>query len=73
MQPLDFLDTAAKLLMSSGATEADIRSAVSRSDYAVFLYIREWWAASGFRVSRGAADHTKIHQGLFHVSVPQAI
>jgi uncharacterized protein (UPF0332 family) len=72
MQPLDFLETANKLLTNSDVTEADIRSAVSRSYYAVFLYIRQWWSTSGFRISRSATDHTKIYQALFHADMPGA-
>ncbi len=71
MHPLDFLDTAAKLL-TSRATEANIRTAISRSYYAVLLYVREWWEASGFKRYKDASAHTKIREGLLHAGIPEA-
>ena len=36
MNHLDFLNTAEKLMVTDNPTEADIRSAISRSYYAVY-------------------------------------
>ena len=45
--PSGFLQLAASLSRKDGATEAELRTAVSRAYYAVFLHARERLAAAG--------------------------
>jgi hypothetical protein len=71
MNPLDFLNTATKLLINP--TEADIRSAISRSYYAVFLHVREWWnTLPKFPRYESSAAHTKILDGLSNSGIETA-
>ena len=71
MNPLNFLDTAAKLT-TGNPTEADIRSAISRSYYAVYHHVLSWWKSqAGFPDYRDTA-HAKIRMALFNAGIPDA-
>ena len=72
MNPLDFLDTAAKLLAIGTPAEADIRSAISRSYYAVYHHVLLWWKSNARFPDYKDRGHTKIQMALFNAGIPAA-
>ena len=65
MNHLDFLDTAERLLVAATPTEADIRSAISRSYYATYHYVLLWWEGNNQFPDYKDREHTKIQMALF--------
>ena len=60
---MEFLDSATRL--SGGASQGDLRSAISRAYYAVFLRARENLALAGaITPTRGRADHRLVVETL---------
>ena len=72
MNPLDFLNTAARLIAMDKPTEADIRSAISRSYYAVYHYVLLWWKSNARFPDYKDRGHTKIQLALFNAGIPAA-
>ena len=70
MNHFDFLDTAAKLLSMENVTEADIRSAISRSYYAVYHHVLTWWKSNNRFPDYKDRGHTKLQMALFNVGIP---
>jgi len=71
MNHLDFLDTAAKLL-ATVPTEADIRSAISRSYYGVYHHVLLWWKSNDRFPNYKDRGHVKIQMALFNAAMPVA-
>ncbi len=56
--PEDFLSLAKNLTSASSASEADLRTAISRAYYAVYLRARETLIAAGeMQSTKSGADH----------------
>ena len=72
MNPLDFLDTATRLMARDTATEADIRSAISRSYYAVYHHVLAWWENSNRFPNYKDRGHAKIQMAFFNAGMPEA-
>ena len=72
MNPLDFLDTAARLLAIDTPTEADVRTAISRSYYAVFHHVLSWWKRNDRFPDYKDRGHAKIQMTLFNAGIPAA-
>ena len=72
MNPLDFLDTAIRLMARDAPTEADIRSAISRSYYAVYHHILAWWENSKRFPNYKDRGHAKIQMAFFNAGMPEA-
>ena len=60
----EFQATAGSLLQ--GTTEGDWRSAISRSYYAVFHYLREFLLAHGVDIGHGGQSHFNLYSGFLH-------
>ena len=71
MNHLDFLNTAKKLITTENPTEADIRSAVSRSYYAVYHHVLLWWKTTDFPDYKDRG-HAKIQMALFNAGIHAA-
>jgi uncharacterized protein (UPF0332 family) len=72
MIPVDFIDTAEKLLITDAPTEADIRSAISRSYYAVFHHTLLWWKSNAPFPNYKDRAHVKVQMALFNAGIPAA-
>ena len=72
MNHLDFLDTATRLMTRDAPTEADIRSAVSRSYYAVYHHVLAWWEGSNRFPNYKDRGHAKIQMAFFNAGMPEA-
>jgi len=70
MNPLDFLDTATRLIATANPTEADIRSAISRSYYAVYHYVLSWWKSNARFPDFKDRGHAKIQIALLNAGIP---
>ncbi len=70
MNPLDFLDTAARLISTESATEADARSAISRSYYALYHHILSWWKGHDRFPDYKDRGHAKIQMALLNAGIP---
>ncbi len=68
MNPLDFLDTAERLI-ANNPTEADIRSAISRSYYAVYHLMLSWWRSNDPFPDYKDRGHAKIQMALWNVGI----
>ena len=64
MNNLDFLDTAEKLMEADNPTEADIRTAISRSYYAVYHHVLLWWKSNEGFPDYKDRGHAKIQMAL---------
>jgi hypothetical protein len=53
-------------------TEADIRSAISRSYYAVFHHTLVWWKSNSHFPAYKDQAHAKLQMGLFNAGIPDA-
>lgn len=71
MNHLDFLNTATKLLTGK-PTEADIRSAISRSYYAVYHHALSWWRDCDPFPDYKDREHAKIQMALFNAGISAA-
>ena len=71
MNPLDFLDTAARLIAIDNPTEADIRTAISRAYYALYHHVLLWCKSHNFPDYRDRG-HAKIQMALFNAGIPDA-
>lgn len=60
----EFQDTATRLLQ--GTTEGDWRSAISRSYYGVFHYLRELLLSHGVDIGQSGQSHFNLYSGLLH-------
>ena len=67
----DFQNTPERL--ARGSTEADWRSAVSRSYYAVFHYFRELFLAHGVDLGRSGVSHSNLYIGLLNSGLPPVV
>ena len=67
MDPRDFHALAARL---AGGTPAELRSAVSRSYYAVFNVAAETLRALNFAIGKGAAAHGEVQKCLSNAGDP---
>ncbi len=72
MNHLDFLDTATRLMAGDVPTEADIRSAISRSYYAVYHHVLAWWKSSNQFPDYRDRGHAKIQMAFFNAEIPAA-
>lgn len=72
MNPLDFLDAATRLMARDAPTEADIRSAISRSYYAVYHHVLAWWKNSNWFPNYKDRGHAKIQMAFFNAGMPEA-
>jgi hypothetical protein len=72
MNHLDFLNTATRLITTESPTEADIRSAVSRSYYAVYHHVLLWWKSHAQFPDYRDRGHAKIQRALFNAGIPAA-
>ena len=72
MNHLDFLDTAERLMASHAPTEADIRTAISRSYYAVYHHVLAWWKSNNRFPNYKDRGHAKIQMALFNAEIPAA-
>ena len=70
MNPLDFLTVADKLKCSSD--EAERRTAVSRSYYSVFNYLKAHLVKYGIPISPLAEGHTQLTQYLKYSGMAEA-
>ncbi len=70
MNPLDFLTVADKLKCSSD--EAERRTAVSRSYYSVFNYLKAHLVRHGIPISPSAQGHTQLTQYLNNSGIAEA-
>jgi uncharacterized protein (UPF0332 family) len=70
MDPLDFLIVADKLKCSSD--EAERRTAVSRSYYSVFNYLKACLEKHGIRISPSASGHEQLIQYLRNSGIAEA-
>jgi len=70
MNHLDFLNTAEKLISTNSATEADIRSAISRSYYAVYHHVLSWWKSNRRFPDYKDRGHAKIQMAIFNAGIP---
>jgi uncharacterized protein (UPF0332 family) len=66
--PDDFLNLADDLVQ--GSSEAEWRTAISRSYYAAFLAAREFFIALGFRVPRASKAHSYVWMRLANCGDP---
>lgn len=72
MNHLDFLDTATRLMARDAPTEADIRSAISRSYYAVYHHVLAWWKSNNRFPNYRDRGHAKIQIAFFNTEIPAA-
>ena len=72
MNHLDFLDTAARLMVRHAPTEADIRTVVSRSYYAVYHHVLSWWRDHEPFPDYRDRGHAKIQMAFFNAGLPDA-
>jgi len=70
MNHLDFLDTAEKLISTENATEAEIRSAISRSYYAIYHHVLLWWKSNDRFPNYIDRGHAKIQMTIFNAGIP---
>ncbi len=71
MDPREFHALAARLC--AGASAADLRTAVSRSYYAVFNVGAEHLRSMGFSIGKGAAAHGEVQKCLNNSGDPAVI
>jgi uncharacterized protein (UPF0332 family) len=64
----EFQDTAERLVR--GTTEGDWRSAISRTYYSAFHFIRKFFLAHGVNVGQGGQSHFNLHAGLANCGYP---
>ena len=69
MNHLDFLDTATKLIATENPTEADIRSAISRSYYVVYHHVLLWWQSNERFPNYKDRGHAKIQMALLRMEI----
>lgn len=72
MNHLDFLDTATRLIAKDAPTEADIRTIVSRSYYAVYHHVLSWWRDNELFPDYKDRGHAKIQMAFFNAGRPDA-
>lgn len=72
MNHLDFLYTATRLMARDAPTEADTRSAISRSYYAVYHHVLAWWKNSNRFPNYRDRGHAKIQMAFFNAGMPEA-
>ena len=72
MNHLDFLDTAARLMARQTPSEADIRTVVSRSYYAVYHHGLLWWRDHEPFPDYRDRGHAKIQMAFFNAGMPDA-
>ena len=72
MNHLDFLDTTTLLMARHTPTEADIRTAISRSYYAVYHHVLAWWKSSNRFPNYKDRGHAKIQMAFFNARIPAA-
>ena len=72
MNHLDFLNTAERLMATDSPTEADIRSAISRSYYAVYHHVLLWWKSNNELPDYKDRGHAKIQMALSNAGIPDA-
>lgn len=72
MNHLDFLDTAERLLVSAAPTEADIRSAISRSYYGGYHHVLLWWKSNNRFPDYKDRGHAKIQIALDNAGISAA-
>ena len=72
MNHLDFLDTATRLMARDDPTEADIRSAISRSYYAVYHHVLAWWKTNNRFPNYRDRGHAKIQMAFFNAEIAAA-
>ena len=72
MNHLDFLDTATRLMARDTPTEADIRSAISRSYYAVYHHVLAWWKSNNRFPNYRDRGHAKIQMAFFNAGMPES-
>lgn len=70
MNHLDFLNTAERLISIDSATESDIRSAISRSYYAVYHHVLLWWKSNSRFPDYRERGHAKIQMALYNAGIP---
>ena len=73
MNHLDFLDTAERLIVTEKPTEADIRSAISRSYYAVYHHVLLWWKSNHRFPDYKDRGHAKIQLALYNAGIPTVV
>ena len=72
MNHLDFLDTATRLMARDVPTEADIRTVVGRSYYAVYHHVLSWWRDNESFPHYRDRGHAKIQMAFFNAGIPDA-
>ena len=70
MNHFDFLDTAAGLISIESATEADTRSAISRSYSSVYHHVLSWWKGHDRFPDYKDRGHAKIQMALLNAGIP---
>jgi uncharacterized protein (UPF0332 family) len=70
MNHLDFFETSEKLIEADNPTEADIRSAMSRSYYAVYHHVSVWWKSINRFPDYRDRAHAKIQMALYNAGIP---
>jgi hypothetical protein len=70
MNPVEFLNTAERLVVTGSPTEADIRTAISRSYYAVFHHVLSWWKSNARFPNYRDRAHAKIQMALHNAQIP---
>src|SRR5262245_49252200 len=66
----DFITLAGKLAAATGATEASLRTAVSRAYYGAFHIVKRFFDDVGVKVSR---DHGEYQRCLMQCAHPRAV
>ena len=72
MNHLDFLDTSERLIATHAPAEADIRTVVSRSYYAVYHHVLSWWRDNESFPDYRDRGHAKIQMAFFNAGMPDA-
>lgn len=70
MEGKDFLELAKKLQNSD--EEASLRTAVSRSYYAIFNHVKDFMTANGIKLPSAAEAHEKAQQYLSNSGIEEA-
>lgn len=71
MDPLDFLRIAKKLLNYD--SEANWRTSISRSYYAIYNYLKQECAKLGVEISKGPSGHGDLIRCLRGSELPDAV
>ena len=70
LEPKDFFNTAEKLKDSN--IESDLRTSMSRSYYAIFLYLRDFLASLGLKKKKDNQAHFFVRACLSNSNVKKA-